>query len=83
MQDILRERGFHVTRLDTYDTLPVRQLDPSALTQAKQAAVIAIASPSAIKAWVGFVGQEHASSMATACIGALHALAIELGACDF
>ena len=70
-----------MTRLDTYDTLPVQQLDPGALAQAKQAAVIAIASPSAIKAWVGFVGEEHASSMATACIGALHALAPGLGGC--
>lgn len=36
-------------RLNTYDTVPVTQLDAAALKAAKQAAVVTVGSPSAIK----------------------------------
>lgn len=69
MQDGLTKRGFKVTRLNTYDTLPVKDLDPDALALAKQAVVVAVASPSAASAWLGFVGKEHALHTPMACIG--------------
>lgn len=68
-QEGLKERGFSVTRLNTYDTLPVKRIDPQDLALAKRAGVVAVASPSAIKSWVHFVGQQHSSRMAIACIG--------------
>jgi uroporphyrinogen-III synthase len=48
-QSGLTERGFEVLRLNTYDTLPVSQLDEDKLAAAKQAAVVTVGSPSAIK----------------------------------
>lgn len=36
-------------RLNTYDTVPVSRLDGAALQAAKQAAVVTVGSPSAIK----------------------------------
>ncbi|KAK9806404.1 hypothetical protein WJX73_002560 [Symbiochloris irregularis] len=73
VQDGLSKRGFKVTRLNTYDTLPVKDLDPDALALAKQAAVVAVASPSAVSAWLGFVGKEHAAHTPLACIGSTSA----------
>lgn len=76
LQEGLLARGFEVIRLNTYDTLPVKTLDPNALEQAKKAAVVAVASPSAVKAWVGFVG-DAANDIAVACIGSTSARAAE------
>lgn len=45
----LIKRGFQVTRLNTYDTLPVTGVDAATLAMAKSAPVLTIASPSAIK----------------------------------
>ena len=69
-QEGLEARGFRVKRLDTYDTRPVPGLAPAALEAARAAAVVAIASPSALKAWMGFVGAQHAAATSVACIGA-------------
>ena len=69
MQEGLKARGFHVTRLNTYSTLPVERLDKRQLAEAKKAQVIAVASPSALKAWVHFVGSGAADGFAYACIG--------------
>lgn len=49
LQSGLEKRGFEVLRLNTYDTVPVTQLDAAALEAAKQAAVVTVGSPSAIK----------------------------------
>lgn len=49
LQSGLEKRGFEVLRLNTYDTVPVTQLDAGALEAAKQAAVVTVGSPSAIK----------------------------------
>lgn len=69
LQEGLRARGFDVVRLNTYDTLPVKSLEPDVLHQAQAADVIAIASPSAVKAWIAFAGTEVAGRQAVACIG--------------
>ncbi|KAI3427242.1 hypothetical protein D9Q98_007177 [Chlorella vulgaris] len=76
-QSGLTERGFEVLRLNTYDTLPVSQLDEGQLAAAKQAAVVTIGSPSAIKAWVQIVGEEATRGMSIACIGSTSARAAE------
>jgi uroporphyrinogen-III synthase len=58
LQTGLAARGFAVTRLATYDTLPVPagELDTNALAAARAASVVALASPSAVRAWVAAVG---------------------------
>ena len=43
------QRDFEVTRLNTYDTRPVSQVEHSKLKQACEASVVAFASPSAVK----------------------------------
>ncbi len=48
-QDGLAARGFHVTRLNTYNTVAVTTVDVDSLELAKRARVVAIASPSAVK----------------------------------
>ena len=75
LQEGLEQRGFRVTRLNTYNTVTVQNLDPDRLDQAKSARVVAIASPSALKAWVAHVGQVRAEQMTIACIGSTSARA--------
>ena len=65
----LAARGAEVVRLNTYSTLPVAELPPVALQQARRAEVVAFASPSAVKAWLELAG-EGARAVAAACIGA-------------
>lgn len=77
LQEGLLARGFDVVRLNTYDTVPVTSLGDEILTAAKQASVVAIASPSAVRAWVEFAGMEIAMNMAVAAIGSTSARAAE------
>ncbi len=49
LQTGLAARGFEVLRLNTYDTVPVSSLEAAKLEAAKQAAVVTVGSPSAIK----------------------------------
>ena len=77
LQEGLEQRGFHVTRLNTYNTVTVESVDPGRLDLAKKARVVAIASPSALKAWVAHVGQARAEQMTIACIGSTSARAAE------
>ena len=77
LQEGLLARGFLVYRLNTYDTLPVTALDEDQLKIAREASVVAVASPSAVKAWVGFVGETAAAAVVVACIGSTSARAAE------
>jgi uroporphyrinogen-III synthase len=77
LQQGLLARGFQVERLNTYDTLPVTSLAPEQLKAARTAQVVAVASPSAVRAWVGFVGEETATRIAVACIGSTSARTAE------
>ena len=54
LQEGLSARGFEVDRLNTYTTLPVPRDDLPAVSvaAARRAAVVALASPSAVKAWL-------------------------------
>jgi len=75
LQQGLLARGLNVERLNTYDTLPVTSLAPEQLNVASTAQVVAVASPSAVRAWVGFVGEDSAARIAVACIGSTSAKA--------
>ena len=68
-QEGLEARGCVVTRLDTYDTVPVRELENEARQAARGAGVAAIASPSAVNAWVELIGGQEEADVAFACIG--------------
>lgn len=56
-------------RLNTYDTLPVSKLDKKAVEASKKASVVAVASPSAVQAWVQLIGSQKDANVAFACIG--------------
>lgn len=77
LQEGLERRGFRVLRLNTYNTVTVKAVDAETLEEAKRAQVVAIASPSALKAWVEHVGQARAAEMTIACIGSTSARAAE------
>lgn len=53
VQDGLAARGFDVMRLNTYNTVAVTTVAAHDLKLAKQARVVAVASPSAVKCAVG------------------------------
>ncbi|KAL8058841.1 hypothetical protein ABFX02_03G047300 [Erythranthe guttata] len=69
IEEGLAKRGFEVTRLNTYTTEPVNNVDEKILEQALSAAVIAVASPSAIRAWISLIPETRKWDNAVACIG--------------
>ncbi|MCO5586641.1 hypothetical protein L7F22_040582 [Adiantum nelumboides] len=72
----LSARGFDVVRLNTYSTETVKSIDPSILTLAVSASVVALASPSAVRAWVDVVDLSTWLGSA-ACIGQTSAVAAQ------
>ncbi|KAL6867255.1 hypothetical protein ACP4OV_015279 [Aristida adscensionis] len=70
IQDGLSDRGFEVTRLNTYTTwlVPVQDVEPLTLKLALSAPVVAVASPSALKAWLNLVSADNWNN-SIACIG--------------
>ncbi|KAL6548824.1 hypothetical protein OROHE_008669 [Orobanche hederae] len=75
IEEGLKKRGFEVTRLNTYTTEPVGHVDEIVLEQALSAPVIAVASPSAICAWISLIPKPQQWDNAVACIGETTALA--------
>lgn len=75
IEEGLSRRGFEVTRLNTYTTVPVPHVDLTVLEQALSAPVVAVASPSAIRAWVNLTSESEHWDNAVACIGETTALA--------
>lgn len=76
----LLKRGFVVTRLNTYDTIPVQTVSEADLSDALKADVVTFGSPSAIGAWKKVVQDKVADTLAVACIGATSGkAAIEYG----
>lgn len=71
----LSSRGFDVTRLNTYTTVPVQQVDQMILEEALSAPVVAVASPSAVRVWVNLISEVERSGNSVACIGETTALA--------
>ncbi|MQM00459.1 hypothetical protein Taro_033198 [Colocasia esculenta] len=74
IEEGLSVRGFVVTRLNTYNTVPVDEVDPMVLRQAVSAPVVAVASPSAVRAWVNLIAKGEWNN-SVACIGETTALA--------
>ncbi|XP_027089873.1 uroporphyrinogen-III synthase, chloroplastic-like isoform X3 [Coffea arabica] len=69
IEEGLSERGFEVIRLNTYTTVPVDQVDQMVLRQALAAPVVAVASPSALRAWINLIPELERWGNAVACIG--------------
>ncbi|KAM0035274.1 putative uroporphyrinogen-III synthase [Helianthus debilis subsp. tardiflorus] len=69
IEDGLSKRGFQVLRLNTYTTETVQHVDHKIFEQALSASVIAVASPSAIRAWVNLVSGSDRWCGSVACIG--------------
>ncbi|CAL5006436.1 unnamed protein product [Urochloa decumbens] len=65
----LSDRGFYVTRLNTYTTVPVEDVEPLTLKLAISAPVVAVASPSALKAWLKLISKANNWDNSIACIG--------------
>ena len=70
LQKGLEKRGFEVTRLNTYNTVPVK-FSEDQIKSAKEADVVSFASPSAVIAWLENIGGDgdHAKRIPAACIG--------------
>ncbi|KAH6764352.1 uroporphyrinogen-III synthase family protein [Perilla frutescens var. frutescens] len=74
IEEGLANRGFEVMRLNTYTTEPVSHVDQMVLDLALAVPVIAVASPSAIRAWVSLIPEGQQWDNAVACIGETTAL---------
>ncbi|CAI5469725.1 unnamed protein product [Closterium sp. Yama58-4] len=69
LQDGLASRGFQVTRLNTYSTESVTSVDEDTIQRAARAPVVAVASPTAVRAWMEVVASRTQWDGAAACIG--------------
>lgn len=68
LQDGLEERGFTVTRLNTYDTVPASWTDEQ-ISLAKSSNISCFASPSAVKAWLKNTSELETPRVLACCIG--------------
>ncbi|KAM7521040.1 hypothetical protein LguiB_020002 [Lonicera macranthoides] len=75
IEEGLSKRGFEVTRLNTYTTVSVNHVDKMVFEQALAAPVVAVASPSALRAWVNLIPESQRWDNSVACIGETTALA--------
>ncbi|XP_060199504.1 uroporphyrinogen-III synthase, chloroplastic isoform X4 [Lycium barbarum] len=69
IEEGLSERGFEVTRLNTYTTAPVSHVDQYLLELALSAPVVTVASPSALGVWANLIPASRQWDNAVACIG--------------
>ncbi|XP_020534877.1 uroporphyrinogen-III synthase, chloroplastic isoform X2 [Jatropha curcas] len=69
IEEGLSNRGFEVVRLNTYTTVPVDHVDQMVLKQALSCPVVAVASPSAVRAWVNLISESEQWNNSVACIG--------------
>ncbi|XWS25663.1 hypothetical protein CRYUN_Cryun27aG0086900 [Craigia yunnanensis] len=69
IEEGLSSRGFQVVRLNTYTTVPVDHVDQIILEKALSAPVVAVASPSAVRAWINLISEPDSWSNSVACIG--------------
>ncbi|XP_050213215.1 uroporphyrinogen-III synthase, chloroplastic isoform X2 [Mercurialis annua] len=69
IEEGLMNRGFEVVRLNTYTTIPVDHVDQFVLKQALNCPVVAVASPSSIRAWVNLISKSEQWNNSVACIG--------------
>ncbi|XP_048226858.1 uroporphyrinogen-III synthase, chloroplastic isoform X3 [Ricinus communis] len=78
IEEGLSNRGFEVVRLNTYTTVPVDHVDQMVLKEALICPVVAVASPSAVRAWVNFISESEQWNNSIACIGETTASAAKL-----
>ncbi|KAF2309878.1 hypothetical protein GH714_005466 [Hevea brasiliensis] len=69
IEEGLSNRGFEVMRLNTYTTVPVDHVDQMELKQALFCPVVAVASPSSVRAWVNLISESEQWNNSVACIG--------------
>ncbi|XP_017981284.1 PREDICTED: uroporphyrinogen-III synthase, chloroplastic isoform X1 [Theobroma cacao] len=69
IEEGLSSRGFQVMRLNTYTTVLVDHVDQIVLEKALSVPVVAVASPSAVQAWVNLISKPDSWSNSVACIG--------------
>ncbi|GLT92233.1 hypothetical protein SLE2022_100810 [Rubroshorea leprosula] len=69
IEEGLSSRGFEVMRLNTYTTVPVDHVDQMLFQKALSAPVVAVASPSAIRAWANLISEVDQWRNSVACIG--------------
>ncbi|XVE55938.1 hypothetical protein DITRI_Ditri03aG0197300 [Diplodiscus trichospermus] len=69
IEEGLSSRGFEVVRLNTYRTVPVGHVNKIVLEKALSTPVVALASPSAVRAWVNLISEPDSWSNSVACIG--------------
>lgn len=69
IEEGLSNRGFEVVRLNTYTTVPVDNVDQMVLQQAIFCPVVAVASPSSVRAWVNLIPESEQWNNSVACIG--------------
>ncbi|GJP40216.1 hypothetical protein CLOM_g24491 [Closterium sp. NIES-68] len=69
LENGLASRGFLVTRLNTYSTESVTSVDEDTIRRAAKAPVVAVASPTAVRAWMEVVASRTQWDGAAACIG--------------
>lgn len=74
LQNGLEERGFTVTRLNTYDTVPA-SWSSDQISLAQSAKVACFASPSAVKAWLKNTANLDTPRALASCIGETSATA--------
>ncbi|XP_010916652.1 uroporphyrinogen-III synthase, chloroplastic isoform X1 [Elaeis guineensis] len=74
IEEGLSGRGFEVMRLNTYNTVPIQDVDQMVLKQALSAPVVAVASPSAVRAWIYLISKLENWDHSVACIGETTAL---------
>ncbi|KAG6520406.1 hypothetical protein ZIOFF_017456 [Zingiber officinale] len=75
LEEGLSARGFDVVRLNTYNTLAVERVEKKTLELALSSPVVAVASPSAVRAWVNFIPKAENWDNSVACIGETTGLA--------
>ncbi|KAF5444989.1 hypothetical protein F2P56_034079 [Juglans regia] len=74
IEEGLSNRGFEVTRLNTYTTVQVQHVDQMRLQEALSTPVVAVASPSSVRAWVKLISDSKSWNNSVACIGETTAL---------
>ncbi|KAK9096882.1 hypothetical protein Sjap_022379 [Stephania japonica] len=75
IEEGLTDRGFEVLRLNTYSTVPVQEIDHNVLAEAFSAPVVAVASPSTVRAWANLISKLEEWDNSVTCIGETTAMA--------
>ncbi|CAL9203790.1 unnamed protein product, partial [Musa hybrid cultivar] len=75
IEEGLSARGFDIIRMNTYNTIAAKDVDETILEFALSTPVVAVASPSAARAWVKLIREPENWDNSVACIGETTGLA--------